>query len=142
MAIKDYKRPSKTVNIPSSTGPVPVDVYGLSLDAITVLARDYAKQLSPLYQKAKDGELDEGTATDVFVTLLDEVPTLINMILYFGLRIDGEDEEEMEAVASLDAGVQLELVEAVFKMTFLSENGEGKAIEIVRRAFQQAGRLT
>lgn len=139
-SIKGYTPPSRTVNIPSATGSMPVDAYGLGLDAITVLARDYANQLSPLYQQAKNGELDEGTAMSIFVTMLDEVPTLINMVLFFGLK--AEDDEEMAAIASLPAGAKMELVEAIFTMTFVSENGEGKAFEIVRRAFQEASRLT
>lgn len=138
MNLKGYTPPFKSVAIANGDGePLTVKCYGLGLDNVMYLAQDYAAQLVPLYDKAKDGKLDESSALELIVRLAEEVPTLVNLVVYMGLQC-GDDEEMMETITSLPVGVKVELIDAIISMTLHSESGQGKVMEIVSRAIRMA----
>lgn len=131
-----YTEPFRVVPVATAEGTAEMRAYGLDLDAIMVLARDYAQHLSPIYDRAKSGDLTGEEMLEIAVEMIEEVPTLINLVLMFGLRAEGD--EELEVVRRLPVGVKIELLDAIIGETFRSESQSGKVFEIVRRAAASA----
>lgn len=139
MSIKGYTPPSVTVSIPSATGPQPVVVYGLGLDVAVILAREYGEQLAPIYKQSVDGTLTETGAIDLLLTLIEEIPPLVDLGLFYALKLD--DPADMALLASIPLAAKVELAEAAMRLTFKSEAASGKTFEIVSRAFREAAAL-
>ena len=127
-----YTPPSATVMIPGASGPVPLVVYGVGTDVALIMARDYAEHLAPIYAKARAGTLDEQAAYEIVLNMVDQVPGLINMVIFYGL--DSDDVADIDAIAKIPGGAKIELLDAILRLTFLSENGGGKAFEVVVQA--------
>lgn len=136
MDFRNYVEPHESVKIKTATGSESVAVYGLGIEQVMFLARDYAGQLAPIYKDIVEQKLDEAGLYGALVEMLDEVPTLINMIVFFGLRC--EEEEMMDTIAKMPGGVRIELVDAITRLTFHSENGGGKVLGIVASVFKKA----
>lgn len=132
--LSGYTEPKTSVSIKSGEGSISLACRGLNLDEVLSLTRDYTEFLSPAYDAARAGTLTNESLFELLVKMIEEVPVLANTIIYFG--IDG-DEEDIEEITKMPVGVKVELIEAIVKMTFDSENGGGKSLEIVMSAFRK-----
>lgn len=132
--LANYAEPKITVQMKSGEGSMPLSCRGLNLDEVVSLTREYAEFLSPAYDAARSGSLTNEGLFDILVKMIEEVPILANTIIYFG--IDGE-EDDLEAITKFPLGVKIELIQAIVTLTFHSENGEGKSMEIVMSAIRK-----
>jgi hypothetical protein len=129
-----YTEPTITVPVKSGEGDFSLACRGLNLDEVLALVRDYTEFLSPAYDAARAGNLNGDALFDFLIKMIEEVPVLANTIIYFG--IDGE-EDDLETITKMPIGVKIELIEAIVRMTFHSENSGGKAMEIVMSAIRR-----
>jgi hypothetical protein len=131
-----FTPPSKVVELASGSGSFPVTCYGLGLDDIMSLARDYASHLTPLYEAAASGSLRHDLLFEKVVDLIEEIPPLVNLTVLLGTKSDAD---QLEIIGDLSIGAKIELLEAIVELTLRSENGSGKVVEIVKRAFMETG---
>lgn len=111
-------------------------VRGLSVPHISMLIRSHREILADYYMQAQAGVLPADTETLV-ADALQKSDTLIARVIACGL---GEPERVVEA-ASLPGGVQIEILDAIIRLTVETEGGVGKLIEIVRKGVEAAVRL-
>lgn len=124
MSLKDFVIPSQ------SFGPGgELVVRGLGLDSILILLRTHGAPLQDLYARAVDGKLDISNAESLVGSMLDESPTLVGLVIASAL---GEP-EELEKAMRLPAPLQIEIIEAVMRLTFEMVGGLGKFQETVGR---------
>lgn len=135
MSFKDFTEPTKVVMLASGDGEIPVTCYGLGLDDLMLLVRDYAGTLAPLYDKAVQGGLTQEQLFHEVVRMIEQVPMVVNIAIALGTRSTAED---MDVISTLTVGAKIALLEAIVELTLRSENGSGKVIEIVSRAVTEA----
>jgi hypothetical protein len=128
---KGFTEPTKTVKIASGDGELPVTCYGLGLDDLMLLVRDYADSLAPLYEQAAKGGMTHESLFREVVRLIDEMPMAVNVAIALGTRAEPE---EMDVISHLTLGAKITLLEAILELTLRSENGSGQVVEIVSRA--------
>jgi len=133
--LKGFTEPTKKVKLASGDGEILVTCYGLGLDDLMLLLRDYADSLAPIYDRAAKGDMTHEALLGEVVRLLDQVPMVVNVAIALGVR--AEDDEEMGVISRLTLGAKIELLEAIIELTLRSENGSGKVVEIVSRAVSQ-----
>lgn len=136
MGLRDYQEPFAEIQAKTATGTKPLAVFGLTLEQAVFLARDYGEHIAPIYTEARENGLTEDRTAQIMAELLTEAPAVINMICYFALRC--ESEEDMDTVARMPVGLRIEIVETAAKLTFHSENGPGKVMGIVVNTFREA----
>lgn len=138
-ALLNYTDPTETVNVKTAEGILPLVTYGIGLEHVVILARDYGEALAPIYTQAASGTLDDASAAMALVSLAEEVPMLINVAIFYGLRCT--DADEISMISKFPLGVRIELIESIARLTFHSENGSGKVMEIAKTAFAKAAGL-
>lgn len=131
MALAGYKPPVVTVEIPSSSGPVPLEVHGLGLQQILYLARDFSAELGPVFDLARSGQMSDVLGQQIILSIADQAPMLVNMVIYFGLS---SPEGDAEAIDAIPIGSKIELVEAIARLTFETTGGSGKLLAIIKQA--------
>jgi hypothetical protein len=136
--LSGYTEPKITVQVKSGEGVIPLVCRGLSVDEFLSITRDYMEYLSPVYDAAKDGKLDQQGLFDFLVKTIEEVPLLANMIVFFG--IDGE-EDDFDKISKMPIGTKIELIEAIVTLTFHSEQSSGKVKEIVMSTLTKAAQI-
>lgn len=122
MGLKDLVIPSETIQVPGGE----ITVRGLGLDSVIFLLRTHGGPLQEVYAKARAGEIDPHALAG---SLFEESATLAGCIIACAA---GEPEEFEKAVA-LPAPTQVELLEAVGRLTFALEGGAKKFLETIER---------
>lgn len=124
MSLKDFVIPSQ------SFGPDgEIVVRGLGLDSVMFLLRTHGGPLQDLYARAVAGKLDLNNAESIVAEMLDESATLVGCII----ACAAGEPEEFEKATGLPCALQIEIVEAVARMTFEMAGGLGKFMETVNR---------
>lgn len=124
MSLKDFVIPSQ------SFGPDgEIVVRGLGLDSVMFLLRTHGGPLQDLYAQAVAGKLDLNNAEAIVAEMLDESATLVGCII----ACAAGEPEEFEKATALPCPLQIEIVEAVARMTFEMAGGLGKFMETVNR---------
>ncbi len=130
MALKDLVMKTATVMVPGAGGPEPLVLRGLGLDAIMLLLRSQGDAMQELYAKAMGGELTEENGADIAMTVLDQSSELAALMI----ALSAGEVDQWEAAMNLPASVQIEALEQIALLTFASEGGSKKTLEIVMRA--------
>lgn len=125
MGLKDLVIPSATVAVPGGE----VTVRGLGLDSVVFLLRTHAEPLQEVYLKATAGDIDGLDTHAVAAAMLDESATLAACII----ACAAGEPEEIDKAMGLPAPSQLELLEAIGRLTFAMEGGAKKFLETVER---------
>ena len=134
MGLTQYVAPSHTVMVESANGPLPVTVFGVGFDAIVHLMRVSFQPIAGLYSLAVEGKFNYVTAIEAAGYVTELAPDLIARIIAVGC---GEPEEEaVQAAATLPLTVQIELLEAIARLTFKGDAGRKKFLEIVDMLLQ------
>lgn len=115
-----------------------ITVGGLSLEDITGLVSRYREDMEALFDSVVGGGAMPDMKSGVY-GLLDRFPALAAEIIVAGTGEAG-DRDAITIARRLPFPVQLELLEAVAKETFRTEEGLGKAVEAVIRVFQGTSR--
>lgn len=127
MNLSSYKLATEEVPL---SGDQSLKVQGLGIDAIVAMVRTQGDVMRDLYEKAIEGDLSADNMDDLLATLLDEGPTIVALIIAFGC----DEPDEWEKCADMPFADQVVLVEAIVKLTFVSEGGVKKVMEIIKRA--------
>lgn len=122
MGLKDLVIPSETIRVPGGE----ITVRGLGLDSVIFLLRTHGGPLQDVYARARSGELDPHAIAG---SLFEESATLAGCIIACGA---GEP-DEFEKAMGLPAPSQIELLEAIGRMTFALEGGVKKFLETIER---------
>jgi hypothetical protein len=122
MGLKDLVIPSETIKVPGGE----LAVRGLGLDSVVFLMRTHGASLQDVYARARAGELDPEA---IAASLFEESAVLAACIIACGC---GEP-EEFEKAMDLPAPTQIELLEAIGRMTFALEGGAKKFLETLER---------
>lgn len=131
----NYSRPRQIVNIASGDGEmIPVACYGLGLDHLVLLVREYAEVLTPIYEQTASGQLTADQAIALVTSLIEEVPALISMTIALGTDAPAD---EMDKITALTVGAKVELVHAIVRITMASEGGPEKIVGIVTSAYRE-----
>lgn len=113
-------------------------VRGLGLDSIIHLICIQGAPLQAAYQKAEAGQLDVTAVAEIAATLMSESPVLVAHIIACGA---GEPEEWAKVMA-IPFAEQLELLEAIGRLTFALEGGPKKVFETVVRVMGSLNNLS
>lgn len=127
MGLSDYKIAKEEVSL---SGDQSLKVQGLGVDAIVAMVRTQGDVMRNLYDKAMEGNLSADNMEDLLETLLDEGPTVVALMIAFGC----DEPEEWEKCADMPFADQVKLVETIVQLTFVSEGGAKKVLEIITRA--------
>jgi hypothetical protein len=131
--LADFEIASRKVTVPNPNGePLELVVSGLSFDEIVGLVSAYGDELQAVYQEASTGETDVADVASLFWSMFNKAPEVVALIIALGIN----ELDQVEKVGRLPLSVQLELLEAVGELTFISEGGPGKVLEIVTRMVQ------
>lgn len=130
--LKGLRIPTRAVTVADG---VVITVRGLSFTDISTLVNDYAPAMKGLFEELVGGGLDEVSTSDAVKfasVLLKQAPDLAAAVI---AHSSGEPESLKEA-KTLPFPAQLELLEAVAQLTFATEGGAKKVLEIVIRLSQ------
>lgn len=128
--LSDYKPESRVIELSGSS----FAIVGLSLESFTLLVREHLDDLEHVYDMVT-GALKNGTDISdvdiqhVIMTVAQELPTLCASIICASANEDSL--EARNAALRISAPKQIEILIAVFELTFTEVGGIKKAIEIV-----------
>lgn len=128
MSLKDFVIPSQRFEVSGGE----IVVRGLGLDSVLFLLRTHGAPLQDLYARAVDGKLDVSKAESLVAEMLDESATLVGCII----ACAAGEPDQFEKAAALPAPLQIEIIEAVCRMTFEMAGGLGKFMETVNRMLE------
>lgn len=131
MGLKHLKLAVETIE--SSSGDF--TVRGLNLDDIIAITTAYRPELTALFgQIQADGEnFSLADPTALAESLGQAAPGSIAMII-----AHGADEEDVDLVRAIPFPAQLQALEAIGKLTFATEGGPKKVVEIIIRILKGA----
>ena len=113
----------RNITIPERTIPVhegEITVRGIALTDLMVLVDTYGPQLALAFQKVQTGGSLSAKDTRLLLTsLAGEFPDMIAAGI--ALAADSYDKETMALVKRFPFQVQIEIIEAIFALTFTSE---------------------
>lgn len=129
MALKNFKPQFETI----TAGDEPVPVYGLTVQDIGYLMRDYGESCRNAYElfQATEGSGDIATRLDrALVDLVHLVPDLAAAIIALAAR----EPDAVDEAKSLPFTVQVDALVKVFNLTLGSEGGLGNFLAVLRNA--------
>lgn len=133
MGLKDLNLPEKVIK----TSGGDLAVRGLSLDDLTRLTRGHLQTMQDLFSYVKftaEGQVSVGIGESVGLALLDMAPDFAAEVI--ALAAGDGDSESVSIAKSLALSVQIEVLEAIGELTFVSEGGAKKVVETVIRIMQ------
>lgn len=138
MAIKNIKIPRETIMV----GDGEITVRGISLSDLMVVVNTYGPQAALAFGRIqKGGSLAEQDVRVMFGSLLAEFPEMLAGLM--ALAADSHDPESIEIMRTLNVGKQVEVVEAVFFLTFPNEGEIKKLLESLNAILAEvSGALT
>jgi len=105
-----------------------ISVRGVSFSDLMVLVDTYGPQAAIVFQKVQDGGTLQTSDVKLLIgTLAKEFPAMVTAVI--ALAADVYETEGLETVGKLPFNVQIELVEAVFGLTFTGESDIKKLME-------------
>lgn len=134
MGLRDYEEPFEEVEIGKNRDGTPnvQRVRGLGFEDVCRLARSHAPLMAIMYKRFMDekaiGFTAEGLST-LITAGMGEFPDAVAFII--GLASDDTDPETLETVRKLRLSVQVEFIQKIIGLTFMSESEIKKLIEIV-----------
>lgn len=129
MALKNYKAPFDTI----LTGDEPTAVFGLTVQDIGVLMRDYGESCRNAYDiyKATEGAGDTAARIDrTLVELVHLVPDLAAAVIALAAR----EPDAVDVAKSLPVTIQIDALVKVFNLTLATEGGLGNFLAVLQRA--------
>jgi hypothetical protein len=110
-------------------------VRGLNLDDIVAIVNAYRPELTELFgQIQSDGEnFSLADPTTLAESLGKAAPGSVAMIIAYGA-----DEKDVDLVRAIPFPAQLEALEKIGKLTFATEGGPKKVVEIIIRILKGA----
>jgi hypothetical protein len=110
-------------------------VRGLSFADISLIVSQHRESLSALFDRVKSGggSIDLENSTALLSSMVTAAPDAAAQIIALAA-----DEEDVSLAMDLVFPVQLEVLEAVAKLTFSSEGGLKKVVETIVRVAQGA----
>lgn len=138
MGLKDYVVPTRTIPLPGDQNMV---VRGLSFNDISALVIDHGPRLllvfNSVYEKAKAKTLTGGDVAGFIQETLTRSPELVAQIIAMAADEPGQAAQ----AAKLPPVVQMEAMQEIVALTFVSEAEVKKLVEIVTKAMEQTGDL-
>lgn len=138
MGLRELKIPTVKVAVGEPSDNNYLDVRGLAVEDLTILATSLGPQMAMLYgavmTKAKDfqEDPDEFDMTSAILGALKDVPELVASCI--ALATDDFSEETVAIARKLNALDQVALIEAIFALTFRSESEVKKVVESIAGA--------
>lgn len=138
MGLKNITIPEKVVKI----GEGEVSVRGISLSDLMVIVNNYGAQASMAFAKVQQGgSFEEKDVRALIATLASEFPDMISATI--ALAADSYDEETVKTLKRIPFARQVELIEAVFELTFPNEGEIKKLMESLTMVMTEvSGALT
>ena len=134
MSLKTFTIPKENVQLPGDDSFV---VRGVSLNDVTTLVEKFRPDLEQMFdqfQNAENLSLEEGA--DVAFSMLQSAPRLVAYLIALASSEHDDDSplsEIAETVLGLTAGVQVDALEKIGRLTFEDQSPK-KLIEAVMRA--------
>lgn len=135
----------RNITIPEATvifGDGDITVRGVSFSDLMVLVDTYGPQAALVFQKVQGGgSLQTSDVKLLIASLAKEFPAMVTAVI--ALAADAYKPEEILIVGKLPFNIQIELVEAVFSLTFTGESDIKKLMEsLTKMMVEVSGALT
>lgn len=131
--LKALRIPEETVETPGGS----FTVRGVSFVDIAALVRHHGPALAALFKEitsGKDVTLNTASIVDLGKRALETSPEIVADLI--ALASGSPDVESREIARQLTFPVQLDALEKIAKLTFVTEGGLGKLVEAVTRVMQ------
>lgn len=140
MSLKKVVIPTYTFEAPGNGEPVKVSVRGITLNELTVIARDYAPDAAMAFgkimqraklRKAGSPQVTTEEVKDVLKSLLPSAPKMAGAII--ALAADEYEPATVEIASKLPIATQIVALEQIFNMTFQGDAELKKLLESITR---------
>lgn len=137
MGLRDIQIPKRSVTYLGNK----IEVRGITVADLMAATQDYGPQIALAFGKATSGDLSDADIKTHILSLSREVPEVVAATI--ALAADEYEPEMVDTAMKLPFGVQVELIEAIFDLTFTSEAEIKKLVESLSKLIAAAsGALT
>lgn len=136
MGLSDLVHPTAQVETPGGS----FAVRGLSLEDLTILMKDHTEEVGTMFNQFRDWAMSEDTPEkppvhQFLVRVIAQTPSLINRII--ARAADEDTARGIAAAGKLVPEDQAEALQKIGELTFRSEEGMRKMMQLAIRSLDQ-----